>query len=273
MTGKAVAAVSSLAVALVSAGCLSFYEVPVETPIRAKLDVSPFDRVLVAGFLSGGSRNLDPNSETARVLRSAMRSKSDLRIIDADVIDLVEEYDKIRAKAGEPPTAATVALTAAAAAATPDKPGDKDPVKIRDERDLQEYEAILKDEAFWKKIGEEYNQPLIITGSVLFSDVARSGMQSRLQSYTDSMGRPMYEEKREFANMKGFALNPKVVFIDGRTGAQLYAETFSEEQLYPDGTNTPALSSYFEMMDKILPALLNTLSTQRVRGTRILLIK
>ena len=270
MTGKAVAAVSSLAVALVSAGCLSFYEVPVETPIRAKLDISPFDRVLVAGFLGGGSKNLDPNSETARVLRSALRSKSDLKIIDADVIELADEYDKMRGKTEVP---APPAAPAANGAATADKPSGDATMKIKDERDLADYEAILKDEAFWKKVGDEYNSPLIITGSVLFSEVARSGMMSRLQSYTDSMGRPQYEEKREFANMRGYTLTPKFVFIDGRTGAQLYAEGFSEEALYADTQNTPALSSYFELMDKVLPALLNTLSTQRVRGTRILLIK
>jgi hypothetical protein len=36
-------------------------------------------------------------------------------------------------------------------------------------------------------------------------------------------------------------------------------------------TNTPALSSYFELMDKLIPSFLNALSTQKVRGTRILL--
>ena len=36
--------------------------------------------------------------------------------------------------------------------------------------------------------------------------------------------------------------------------------------LYPAAQNTPALSSYFELMDKLLPSFLNTLSTQRIRG-------
>ena len=71
--------------------------------------------------------------------------------------------------------------------------------------------------------------------------------------------------------MKGYSLTPKFVFIDGRTGEQLYTESFHEEALYPEGQNTPALSSYFELMDKLLPGFLNTLSTQKIRGTRILL--
>ena len=70
---------------------------------------------------------------------------------------------------------------------------------------------------------------------------------------------------------KGFILQPKFVFIDGRTGAILYSENFREEILYNAQQNTPALSSYFELMDKLIPFFLNTLSTQKVRGTRVLL--
>jgi hypothetical protein len=142
-----------------------------------------------------------------------------------------------------------------------------------DEKDVQDYEPILKDEKYWKEIGDEYQSPLIITGSVLFTEVSRSGMVSKLQSYTDSMGRPAYQERREFANLRGYALTPKFVFIDGRTGAQLYSEGFYEESLYSETQNTPALSSYFELMDKLLPSFLNTLSTQKIRGTRVLLVK
>jgi hypothetical protein len=252
MTARTVVALSSLAIAVASAGCLSFYEVAIETPIRAKLDVTPFSRVLVAGFVTGGSRSIDPNTETARLLRSQLRGKSELKIIDADVIDLVDVYDKKRSKPA------------------PEKP---DAVRIMDEKDVQDYEPILKDEKYWKEIGDEYQSPLIITGSVLFTEVSRSGMVSKLQSYTDSMGRPAYQERREFANLRGYALTPKFVFIDGRTGAQLYSEGFYEESLYSETQNTPALSSYFELMDKLLPSFLNTLSTQKIRGTRVLLVK
>ena len=252
MTARTAVACGSLALALASAGCLSFYEIAVETPIRAKLDVSPFQRVLVAGFVTGGSRSIDPNTETARLLRSQLRTKSELKIIDADVIDLVEIYDKQRSKPA------------------PEKP---DEVRVKDERDVLDYEPILKDEKFWKAVGEQYQSPLIITGSVLFTDVSRSGMVSKLQGYTDSMGRPAYEERREFSNLRGYALTPKFVFIDGRTGAQLYSEGYYEESLYSETQNTPALSSYFELMDKLLPSVLNTLSTQRIQGTRVLLVK
>ena len=51
----------------------------------------------------------------------------------------------------------------------------------------------------------------------------------------------------------------------------LYSESFREEILYNAQQNTPALSSYFELMDRLLPSFLTTLSTQTVRGSRVLL--
>ena len=254
MTARTAVAISSIVAALTSAGCLSFYEIPVETPIQAKLDVAPFQRVLVAGFLGGGSRSIDPNTETARLLRSQLRTKSELKVIDADVLVLVDEVDRRRANGGSTPAA---------------EPSDEP--KIKNEKDLEEYEKIFADVEFWKKLGEEYQGPLIVTGSVLFTEVARSGMVSRAQPFIDERGQTRYVEQRQFSNMKGYALTPKFVFIDGRTGAQLYSEAFHEEALYQDNQNTPPLSSYFELMDKLLPGFLNTLSTQKIKGTRILL--
>lgn len=251
MTAKTVAAVASLVAGLATAGCVSFYEVSVETPIQAKLDVTPFQRVLVAGFLGGGTKNLDAASETARLLRSQLRTKSGMRVIDADAIPLVQEVDKRRSSP---------------------LPGDtaQDEPRIKTEKDLQDYEQILSDTEYWKKIGQEFQGPLIVTGSVLFTEVSRSGVISKPRQYTDQMGRVQVEERREYANQKGYSLSPKFVFIDGRTGAQLYSESFHEEALYSETQNTPALSSYFELMDKLLPGFLNTLSTQKIKGTRVL---
>ena len=146
-----------------------------------------------------------------------------------------------------------------------------DEPKIKDEKDLQQYEKIFDDVDCWKKIGEEYQQPLIVTGSVLFQEISRSGPQSSVQEYMAPDGRRATQEVRTFVDRKGYALIPKFVFIDGRTGAQLYSEGAREEVLYPSTQNTPALSAYFELMDKLLPGFLNTLSTQKIKGTRILL--
>jgi hypothetical protein len=41
--------------------------------------------------------------------------------------------------------------------------------------------------------------------------------------------------------------------------------------LYSPQQNTPALSSYFELMDRLIPSFLGTLSSQKIRGARFLL--
>ena len=91
MTARAALRIASaLAMVVVVAGCTSFYEVPIETPIQPKLDVASFQRVLVAGFISGGTDELDANLETVRLLRSQLRTKSRLRVIEADVLPLMD---------------------------------------------------------------------------------------------------------------------------------------------------------------------------------------
>ena len=91
MTGpRNAAAVASLVLLCTAIGCTNFYEVPIETPIQPKMDVTPFTRILVAGFISGGSDDVDGNLETVRLLRSQLRSKSTLRVIEAEVLPLVD---------------------------------------------------------------------------------------------------------------------------------------------------------------------------------------
>ena len=86
-----------------------------------------------------------------------------------------------------------------------------------------------------------------------------------------ALGRRRVEPVREYMERKGFILQEKFIFIDGRSGAQIYSEALREERLYNQNDNTPALSSYFELMDEIIPRFLSTLSTQRVRGSRVLI--
>src|SRR6201989_1920898 len=94
MTARSAAASRFVACAVVGglavAGCTGFYEIPIETRIQPKMDVSAFQRVLVAGFISGGTEDVDANLETVRLLRSQLRTKSSLRVIEADPLPLAE---------------------------------------------------------------------------------------------------------------------------------------------------------------------------------------
>ncbi len=279
MTARAAAAAASLLALTVSA-CTSFYEVPIETPIQPKMDVSAFQRVLIAGFLAGGSEDVDANLETVRLLRSQLRSKSGLRVIDADVLPLLE----LAVEQRKPDVAAEGSGTEASGtevaggqtsgqqqppAAQP--PADTHQPRIKDEKDLEPLETIFANVDYWKKIGEEFQNPLIVTGSVLFTPHARSGFVQREQEYYDTLGRRRVVPVRTYMERKGFILRPKFIFIDGRNGTTLYSETFREEILYSPQQSTPALSSYFELMDRLVPSFLSTLSSQKIKGSRVLL--
>ena len=300
MTARTAAAAASFTLALTLVACTNFYEVPIETPIQPKMDVSPFQRVLIAGFLAGGSEDVDANLETVRLLRSQLRSKSSLRVIDADVLPLIdlanEQRDQPAAPASNssdggstttegttppqtpppstngngsatapPPTNGQGTNGKAAQSATAEQ------TRIKDEKDLQPLEGIFANVDFWKKIGEEYQNPLIVTGSVIFSAHARSGFVQREQEVYDAYGRRRVVPVRTYMERKGFILQPKFVFIDGRTGTTLYSESFKEELLYSPQQATPALSSYFELMDRLVPSFLSTLSSQKIKGSRILM--
>lgn len=243
------------------------YEIPIETPLQPKLDVTAFQRVLIAGFVAGGSDDVDTNQETVRLLRSQLRSKSSLRVIDADVMPL----QQIAQEQSRPGNEATGTVASRDGAAGGPAPLLALPERIREEKDLEPYERLFANTAYWKRIGEEYQNPLIVTGTVLFTPHSRSGFVSRDVEQYDSFGRRRVMPVRTYMERKGFILRPKFVFIDGRSGATMYSESYREEILYNAQQATPALSSYFELMDRLVPNFLSTLSSQKIRGSRVLL--
>ena len=270
------AAAAAFAAVIVLACGTDYYEIPIETPIQPKLDVSPFQRVLVAGFIAGGSEDVDANQETVRLLRSQLRTKSSLKVIDADVLplmDIAQEQTKNSNSPDEGPRGE------GSAPSGPNGNGAQDhasqtlplPQRIKDERDLEPYERLFANTTYWKRIGEEYQNPLIVTGTVLFTPHSRSGFVQRDQEVYDSFGRRRVVPVRAYMERRGFILRPKFVFIDGRTGATMYSESYREEILYNAQQNTPALSSYFELMDRLVPNFLSALSSQKIKGTRVLL--
>ena len=188
MTGRIRLRLLSCVLAAGVAGCASFYEIPIETPIAAKLDVSAFQRVFIAGFLSGGTDDVDGNLETVRLLRSQLRMKSNLRVIDADVLPLMD-------------VAANSRPQGQAAGPIADARETPQPEQIKNEKDLQPYEHIFADADYWKRIGEEYQNPLIVTGTVLFTPHSQSGMVQREREVIDALGRRRVEPVREYLSL------------------------------------------------------------------------
>ena len=145
----------SLTLVWFASGCVtsSLSEVMIETPIKPKLDVSSFERVLVAGFVAGGTQELNANLETVRLLRSQLRIQDAMQVVDANTLllnELVEQQiATTRRTLGE---------------SIPLLPPDE----ITEEQDFIAYERVFTDADFWQRLGKEHRNPLIITGTVLF---------------------------------------------------------------------------------------------------------
>ncbi|MSO45465.1 MAG: hypothetical protein EXQ59_01675 [Acidobacteria bacterium] len=270
----------SVAVGLLAVLCASgvlacapqYVEIPIETPIQPKLDVSAFQGVLVVGFVAGGTEDIDANQETTRLLRSQLRSKAQFRVIDADVLPLADIVKSQAANTGGP-AAIGVATGTDTPRSTSDSPGAAQTLAtpIKNEEDMEPYERLFANTAYWKQIGEEYQNPLIVTGTVLFMERSTQNMVTRQNERLDAFGRRQVDQDRVFRELKGYVLRPKFIFIDGRTGATMHTETHREEVLYGAQQNMPALSSYFELMDRLVPGFLGALSNQKIRGVRVLL--
>ena len=239
-----------LATLLALAGCSSMVEVPVETPLQSKLDVSKFRRILIAGFVTDlEDSDVDLSSETSRLLQNQLRSNTRLQVLEPDRPPLQEALEKALEKIGEGGS------------------------YNKDEKEQYRLEAdrLLQDPEFWRKMGEEYQQPLIVAGKLNFESQNRSGFQPEERVVRTPAGQPTLVRGNRYMERKGFTLSADFLFIDSKTGETLHKERFSEEVLYSEDQRVSALSSYFELMDRLLPNFLGVITPQRIRGTRVLL--
>jgi hypothetical protein len=232
-------------------GCASFVEVPVETPLQSKIDVTRFRRVLVAGFATDlGDSDLELSPETVRLLQNQLRANTKMQVLEPDRPPLQDALENALEKLGE---------------------GGKYTKQEREQYKV-ETDRILQDAEYWRKVGEEFQQPLIVTGRLGFESQNRSGFQAEERVVREpGTNRPRLVRGNRYLERKGFSLSAELVFVDGRTGATLHKEKFTEEVLYGEDQKVSPLSSYFELMDRILPNFLGVISPQKIRGTRVLL--
>jgi len=240
----------ALLLAVIVSGCASFVEVPVETPLKSKLDVSRFRRILIAGFVTDlRDADVDLSAETSRLLQNQLRSNTRIQVLEPDRPPLQDALDNILARL------------------------DEEGSYVSEEKEQYALEAdrLLEDPEFWRKMGEEYQQPLIVTGRLGFQGQNRSGFQPEERVVRDSGGSPRLVRGNRYSERKGFTLSAELYFIDSKTGELIHKERFTEEVLYGERQRVSPLSSYFELMDRLLPNFLGVITPQRIRGTRVLL--
>lgn len=205
--------VIAIMVLVTVAGCASARagRPPLPQLTRARAFVDTFDRILVAGFftdpVSDRGRTVDVNDETARLLRMTLRSRASLDVIEAQPLDL----------------------------------------RRRDAKGATADERVLADVPFWRRLGEEYREPLILTGTVVFEPVGSPLEERTVGRRTVRVWRP------------AFRLELRLVFISGRTGQVLDSVSLGPVTARATDARSSALALYFELMDRLRPSLLAAL--------------
>ena len=239
-----------------------YVEVTIEIPIDAKLDLSEYGRVLVGSFVSQTNENLDLDSETWRLLRNQLRLNSRLAVIEAEVEPLGDFSDAALEASGLAEQFDDMSAEAVAV-------GDGE-ISRQEWIDLEQ-DKILEDEEYWRQLGEEFEEPLIISGRLRFAAEERSGFSRRDRYIRDNFNRPRLVRSTQFQERSAYTLTAEFYFIDGASGRTIHRERFTEEVIFGRDEESSALSSYFELMDRILPNFLSVVTPQTFRGTRILL--
>jgi hypothetical protein len=239
-------------VAMAASGCATYVEVPVETPLQSKIDVATFRRVLIAGFVVEPSADteVELQSETVRLLQNQLRAHTKLQVLEPDRPPLLDALDKAMEGRGSAGT-----YTAA----------DKEQYRLEGDR-------VLQDAEYWRKIGEEFQNPLVVSGRMGFDVQNRSGFEAEERVVpVPNSNRSRLVRGNRYLERKAYGLTAEFIFLDGKTGQVLHREKFTEEVLYGEEQKVSPLSAYFELMDRLLPNFLGIISPQRIRGQRILL--
>ena len=228
MTLRIPAIIAGAACTMALTGCARTYDVTIPTHVAAQLDLSAFRRILIAGFVTPDPReDLDLNVETTRLLRSQFRSKTSLYVIDsADIVSLIQMASFSHVLMDGPSVHGVV------------QSPHRSPTHDR----VVGPETLFANRTFWKRLGEEYVNPLILTGTLRF---APKGSRYRLTT--------------------------SFILIDGRTGGVLHSDTYYQEVVHRRTQRVSTLSCYFELMDRIVPAVLTTVTDQTVQVPRVLL--
>jgi hypothetical protein len=214
-------------------GCAKGHTARVELPAAPSEDVLGFTRVLVAGFLAGGVESMDVNQETSRFIRQALRSRGSGHVIEREPLDLVPMARPDRQANG---LDADLDISTASSK----RPAVSDT-----------HDRVFLDRPFWRRLGEEYSEPLILTGSVAFT-FAGSRMEER------TVGR---RTVRVWLN--GYRLSLHVVVISGRTGEIILSDTVRPRTAFATTVREGPLAIYFRLMEQVMPSILAALGQER----------
>lgn len=193
-SSTASACIIGAVVLVIATACAPRVIPPALVPMPPLVDVAPFTRVLVAGFVSTPVGGVDANEETTRLLRRDLRSEVSLDVLNMDPLRL--EF------------------------------------------------PMLDELPFWRQLGEEYRQPLIVTGVVDFKSAGRWYEERQVGRQTLRLWLPQY------------SLTVRLLLIDGKTGQRIASAVCGPSVAHASTGRERALSLYYSLIDRTMPSML-----------------
>lgn len=117
-------------------------------------------------------------------------------------------------------------------------------VQVVEAEPLRVERQALSDVPFWRRVGEEYRNPLIVTGVVDFQSIG-----------------PYYEERQVGRRtvrifLPQFRLSLRLLLIDGATGEQIGAAVCGPIVAHAAGSGERALTLFYRLIDRTMPSVL-----------------
>ena len=179
---------------------------PSPEPTRARAYLGTFDRILIAGFLAEHVPGRGRDLDLNAETSRLLR----MTLRSKGPLDVIES-EPLHLPPGESP-------------ADPDAP-------------------LFSDVPFWKRVGEEYREPLILTGTIAFRRDGPQSIERQAGPRSVTVLRPRYR------------LDLRLVFISGRTGEVLESLPLAPLAARAMDARSSALALYFELMDRLAPSV------------------
>ena len=133
----------------------------------------------------------------------------------------------------------------------------------------QRPEQLAVNDAFWRRLGEDFKADLIVAGVAEFKVEDRSGFVT--EDFTSPVTGQTVRRSR-FADRRGYRLRIEIFFLNGDNGALLHTDAWSEEMLV-EGAGGDDLSRLYELLEGMAAPLHATLSASTAVEPRFIWVE
>ena len=130
----------------------------------------------------------------------------------------------------------------------------------------QPIEEAMKNEAYWRRLGQRFNADLIIGGTVDYASRDESGFSEQDQVMTDTLQRNRHTV---WVEREGFRLELGLYFFRGTSGKLVFEDHFTEEMVFR-GKENDDLSVLLALFERLHESILGIVIARPKVETRYL---